>query len=107
MTDDGPVDLGVPELLDAHLAGISAIGLVEHVLGGDGDLGVGELAHEHEVEGWRGDDDLSVGVEVGGVEVGDDGGEGFGDPIPGEIGELSVAAEKDDDEVPELRKDGW
>lgn len=92
VTDDGPVDPGVSELLNADLTGESTIGLVEDVLGRDGELGVGELAHKKEVEGWRGNDDLSVGVDLGGVEVGDDGGEGLGNAVPGL---LSDTAEKE------------
>lgn len=83
VADEGPVDVGVLELLDADLAGERAIGLVEDVLGGNADLVVGELAGEREVEGGRGDDDLGGGVELGGIEVVDDALDALGRAVPG------------------------
>jgi len=69
VADDSPVDLGVAELLNANLTGESTVGLVVDILSGHADLGVGQAAGEGEIEGGGRDDDLSVGVELGGVEV--------------------------------------
>lgn len=82
MANDDPVDLGVLELLNADLTGEGTVGLVEDILGGDANLGVGEAAGEGEVQGWRGDNDLSGGVELGGIEVVDDTGDALGNTVP-------------------------
>ena len=50
VAQDGPVDLAVLELRHRDLAREGAVGLVEDVLCGDTDLGLGELADEEEVE---------------------------------------------------------
>lgn len=85
VTDDGPVDLGVAQLLDGDLTGEGTVGLVEDVLGGDTDLGVGQLAGQGEVEGGGRDDDLGGLVQLGGVEVVDDGGDALGSAVPEEL----------------------
>ena len=72
VADEGPGDVGVLELGDGDLAGEGTVGLVEDVLGGDLNALAGVLAGEEEVEGGRGDDDLSVGVDLGVVELVDD-----------------------------------
>lgn len=82
VTDDNPVDLGVAELLDADLTGESTVGLVEDVLGGHANLGVGQAAGEGEVEGGRRDDDLGIRVELDGVEVLHDGGDALLHTVP-------------------------
>jgi hypothetical protein len=71
VAEDGPVDAGVLELGDGDLASEGAAGLVEDVLGGDGDLLAEELAGGEEVERGRGDDDLcmeELAGEARGVE---------------------------------------
>lgn len=82
VADDGPVDLGILELLDADLTGESTVGLVEDVLGGNADLVGGSLAGSEQVEGGRGDDHLGGLVELGLVEVVDDGGNALGSTVP-------------------------
>lgn len=83
MPNESPVDLEVLELLDADLTGESTVGPVEDVLGSDADVVVGDLAGERQVRSGRGDDDLGVGVELGRVEVVDDGGDAVGNTVPG------------------------
>ena len=73
MAQKSPGDVGVLELLNGDFTGEGAIGLVEDVLGRDFDSGAEVLAGEEEVEGWRGDDDFGVGVDLSVVEVLDDG----------------------------------
>jgi hypothetical protein len=58
VSEDGPVDVGLTELLHTDLTGESTVGLVEDVLGRDTDLLVGNLAGEKEVESGRRDNDL-------------------------------------------------
>lgn len=82
MANDNPVNLGVLQLLDADLAGESTVGLVEDVLGSNADLGVGQAAGEGEIEGGGRDDDLGVGVELGGVEVVHDVGDALSNTVP-------------------------
>lgn len=82
VTNESPVDLGILELVDADLTGERAIGLVEDILGRDADVLVGELAGEREVEGGRGDDDLGGGIELGGVEVANDGLDALDGAVP-------------------------
>lgn len=82
VANDNPVNLGVLQLLDADLAGEGTVGLVEDVLGSDADLGVGQAAGEGEVEGGGRDDDLGVGVELGGVEVVHDVGDALSNTVP-------------------------
>lgn len=82
MSNDSPVDLKVPELLNADFTSESTVGLVEDVLSSNTNLLVGDLAGELQVESGRGDDDLGVGVELGRVEVFDDGGDAVGNTVP-------------------------
>lgn len=82
VANDNPVDLGVLQLLDADLAGESTVGLVEDVLGSNTDLGVGQAAGEGEIEGGGRDDDLGVGVELGGVEIVHDVGDALSNTVP-------------------------
>lgn len=82
VSDDRPVDLGIPQLLDANLTREGAIGLVVDVLRRDGDLRVGQLAGQQQVDGRRGNDDFGVGVTLGLVEVVDDGCNGVDNSIP-------------------------
>lgn len=82
VSKDGPVDLEILELLNADFTSECAVGLVEDVLSSNTELRVGELASERQVEGGRGDDDLGVGVELGGVEVVDDGGDTVSNTVP-------------------------
>jgi hypothetical protein len=88
MPDQSPGNLRILQLIHANLTGKRTIGLIEDVLRGDTDLGVCEAAGEKEVDGWRGDDDLSVWIEFGGVEVGDDVGGGLGGSVPGREGSV-------------------
>lgn len=85
MTNKSPVDVDVLELVNANLASESAIGLVEDILSSNAELLVGELAGEGEVEGRRGDDDLSGGVELSGVEIVNDGLDALNRAVPGTI----------------------
>ena len=73
VSNDGPVDLGIPELLNANFTSESTVGLVEDVLSGNTDLLIGDLAGKGQVESGRGDDNLGGGVELSRVEVVDDG----------------------------------
>lgn len=82
VTQDRPVDLSILQLLDTDFTGEGTIGLVEHVLGRDTQLLVGKLAGEGQVQRGRRDDDLRVGVKVGGVEVVDDGGDTVRNTVP-------------------------
>lgn len=82
VANDNPVDVGVGKLLNGDLTGEGTVGLVEDVLGGNTDLGVGELAGQSEVQSRRRDDDLGVGVELGGVEVLDDAGDALLHTVP-------------------------
>lgn len=58
VTQDGPVDVAILELGDGDLSGVSAVGLVEDVLGSDLDVVLDGLLDEREVESGRGDDNL-------------------------------------------------
>lgn len=82
VTQDRPVDLGILQLLDTDFTGECAVGLVEHVLSRDTQLLVGELAGEGQVQRGRRDDDLRLGVKVGGVQVVDDGGDTVRNTVP-------------------------
>lgn len=82
MSDNNPVNLSILELLNADFTSESTVGLVEDVLGGNANLGVGSLAGKEEVEGRGGDDDFDGGVELGLIEVLDDGGDGVSDTVP-------------------------
>lgn len=84
MSNDGPGDLGILQLRNRDLTGESTVGLVEDVLGGNGNLLllVGDLLGEGQVESRRGDDDLGGLVELGLVEVLDDGGNAFRSTVP-------------------------
>lgn len=73
VSNDGPVDLGIPELLNANFTSESTVGLVEDVLSSNTDLLIGDLAGKGQVESGRGDDNLGGGVELSRVEVVDDG----------------------------------
>lgn len=82
MTNDGPVDLDITELLNTDLTGESTIGLVEDVLGGDADLLAGGLAGGEQVEGGGRDNHLGGLVQLGGIEVLDDGGNAVRSTVP-------------------------
>lgn len=82
MSDNGPVNLGILELLHAQFTGESTVGLIVDILGCDRDRRVGEFAGECEVDGGRGNDDLSGGIALGIVDVGDDGLDGVSDSVP-------------------------
>ncbi len=58
MTDEGPSDVALLELLDRDLARESPVRLVEHVLGRDLDALAQMLAHDEQVQRWGRDDDL-------------------------------------------------
>ena len=73
VSNDGPVDLGIPELLNTNFTSESTVGLVEDVLSSNTDLLIGDLAGKGQVESGRGDDNLGGGVELSRVEVVDDG----------------------------------
>lgn len=90
VAEDHPRDLGVGELLSGDLAGIGAVAFVVEVLSGDGDFGADEGGGEEEVEGGGGDDDLNGRVELGVVQVLNDG----LDVIDGAIG-LEVASDEE------------
>lgn len=82
VADDSPVNLSIAELLNADLSGESTVGLVKDVLGSNANLGVGELAGQSEVDSGGRDDDLGVGVELGGVEVLHDVGDALSNTVP-------------------------
>jgi hypothetical protein len=82
VSDNSPVNLSILELLNADFTGESTVGLVEDVLGGNANLGVGSLAGMEEVEGRGGDDDFDGGVKLGLIEVFNDGGDGVSDTVP-------------------------
>lgn len=82
MSNESPVDLEILKLLNADLTGECTIRLVEDVLGSDADVVVGDLAGERQVGSGGRDDDLGVGVELGRVEVVDDGGDAVGNTVP-------------------------
>ena len=92
VTNDNPVNLGILQLLNADLASEGTIGLVENVLGSNADLGVGQAAGEGEVERRGRDDDLSVRVEVGRVEVVHDAGDALSNTVPVLEGQLMILA---------------
>ena len=73
VSNDGPVDLSIPELLNTNFTSESTVGLVEDVLSSNTDLLIGDLAGKGQVESGRGDDNLGGGVELSRVEVVDDG----------------------------------
>lgn len=83
VSNKSPVDLEILKLLDTDFTGESTVGLVKDVLGSDADVLVGDLAGELQVGSGRGDDDLGVGIELGRVEVVDDGGDAVGNTVPG------------------------
>lgn len=84
VTGQSPRDAKVLELFDGDFAGEGTVGLVEDVLGRDGNGAVGEgFLCESEVERRRSDDDFDVGVELGAVEVGDDGLRARDGAVPG------------------------
>ncbi len=58
MSDEGPSDVALLELLDRDLAREGSIRLIEHVLGSDLDALAQMLAHHEQVQCWRRDDDL-------------------------------------------------
>jgi hypothetical protein len=82
VAQDGPGDVAVLELGDRDLAGEGAVGLVEDVLGSDFDARAEVLADQEEVERWRGDDNLGVGVQLSLVQVLDNGLDGLDVTIP-------------------------
>lgn len=91
MSDEGPGNLGVLELVDGDLTSVGTAGLVVDILSRNGDVGVGELAGEVQVEERRGNDDLSGWVELGGVEVVDDVLDGLGGTVPDHIEDSLVS----------------
>jgi hypothetical protein len=82
VSNNSPVNLSILKLLNADFTSESTVGLVEDVLGGNANLRVGSLAGKEEVEGRGRDDDFDGGVELGLVEVLDDGGDGVSDTVP-------------------------
>lgn len=82
MSEDGPVDVGLTELLHTDLTGESTVGLVEDVLGSNADLLVGQAAGEGEVQGGRRDDNLGVRVELSRVKVVHDVGDALDNTVP-------------------------
>ena len=58
VADQGPVDVGVLELVGGDLAGESTLVLVVDVLGGHSDLWLGLRAGKSQVKCWWGDDNL-------------------------------------------------
>ena len=58
VTNQGPVDVGVLELVGGDLAGKSSLVLVVDVLGGDSDLWLGLRAGKSQVKCWWGNDNL-------------------------------------------------
>lgn len=58
VAQDGPVDIGVLELVGAGLTGEGTVGLVEDVLGSDGDLLLQGLAGSQQVDGRGSDNGL-------------------------------------------------
>lgn len=91
VSDKGPGDLGILELVNGDLTSEGTVGLVVDVLSRDGDVGVGEVAGIVQVEERRGNDDLSVGVELRGVEVVDDALDGLGSTVPDHIEDRLVS----------------
>lgn len=82
VSNDGPVDLGIPELLNTNFTSESTVGLVEDILSSNTNLLIGDLAGKGQVESGRGDDNLSGGVELSRVEVVDDGGDTVSTTVP-------------------------
>lgn len=82
VSNDGPVDLGIPELLNTNFTSESTVGLVEDVLSSNTNLLIGDLASKGQVESGRGDDNLGGGVELSRVEVVDDGGDTVSTTVP-------------------------
>ena len=83
MSNDGPRDLGILQLGNRDLTGESTVGLVEDVLGGNSNLLlIGDLLGEGQVESRRGDDDLGGLIELGIIEVLDDGGNAICSTVP-------------------------
>ena len=58
VTNQGPVDVGVLELVGRDLAGKSSLVHVVDVLGGDSDLWLGLRAGKSQVKCWWGNDNL-------------------------------------------------
>lgn len=58
VSDQRPVDVAVPELVDGDLARKGAVGFVEHVLRCDRQTLAEVLSREQEVQRGRGNDDL-------------------------------------------------
>lgn len=82
VAQDGPGDVAVLELGDRDFAGEGTVGLVEDVLRGDLDAGAEVLPDQEEVECWGGDDYFGVGVQLGLVQVLNDGLDGLNVTIP-------------------------
>lgn len=70
VTEEGPGDVAVLELVDGDLTGEGTVGLVEDVLSGDLEAWVKVLAGEEKVEGWRGDNNLCGGISGGRLRSG-------------------------------------
>lgn len=84
MTNQSPPNLSIPELLNTNLTGVGTVRLVIDVLGGDADSVIGQFTGQQEVDGGRGDDDLGLRVELGVVEVVDDGFGALDGTVPGQ-----------------------
>jgi hypothetical protein len=82
VAQDRPGDVAVLELVDRDLASEGAVGLVEDVLRSDFDAGAEVLPDQEEVERGRSDDNLGVGVQLGLVQVLDDGLDSLNVTIP-------------------------
>lgn len=92
MSHQGPRNTAVVQLVHAQFTGIRSHGLVEDILRSNGEFGIGLVAGWEEVDRRRGDDDLSVGVELGFVEVVDDVADGFLRTIPVSIRKRACSA---------------
>ena len=90
MSSKSPAHPGILQLRDTEFAGVSTIGLVVDVLGGNFNVVLGQFPYEQEVQGRRRDNNLGVGVELGGVEVVDDGLDAVNGAIPVSSEELPV-----------------
>lgn len=64
MTQDGPGDSTLFQLVHRDLTRESTVWLVEHVLGGDFDTFAEVLTGKEQVERWRGNDNLFHGIFI-------------------------------------------
>ena len=58
VSQDGPCDPRILELLYTDFTGESTVGLVENILSGYFKTGAEVFACEEEIKGWRGDDNF-------------------------------------------------